>query len=119
MKQLEHDLHRSVAEFLNVALPPDVYWTTIGHGGFPLSQALAGRMKARGLKAGVPDILLVVNGQARFIELKIEGGYLSPAQKCTIEQLACAGASVEICRSILDVQETLIAWGVTLRARAA
>ena len=94
MKLSENDLHRSVAEFLNVALPESVYWTTIGHGGFPLSQALAGRMKARGLKAGVPDLLFVINGQARFIELKIEGGTLSPAQKSTIEQLACAGAAV-------------------------
>ncbi|MQA65034.1 MAG: hypothetical protein GEU76_03900 [Alphaproteobacteria bacterium] len=114
----EHDLHRSVAEYLTVALPDDVYWFHPANEG-KRTKWERGQFIKYGGKAGVPDLVFVVGGQARFIELKAEGGYLSPAQKLTIEQIADAGAAVEVCRSILDVQETLEAWGVKIRARAA
>lgn len=42
----------------------------------------ASRLKAMGVKRGVPDLLLILSsGEVAFIEVKAEGGSLSPEQK--------------------------------------
>ena len=54
------------------------------------NKATAGRLKAAGVKAGVPDLLLLVprgryHGMA--CELKMPGGRLSPSQRTWLEAL--------------------------------
>ena len=39
------------------------------------------KLKAEGVKPGVPDIALVINGAPHFLELKTERGYLTRAQR--------------------------------------
>lgn len=118
----ERDLHRAVADYLSVALQPPTWWTTIGHGAF-LGEARLKRgaqMKRAGLKAGVPDILIVHEGRAYWIELKARKGRLSEAQEATVDALAAAGcAGVCLARNIADVAHALAAWGIPTRARAA
>lgn len=100
----EADIHMLVADYLDRALPPGTMWSTIGHGGMPLHPRTAARMKRQGLKPGIPDVLVVYQGRAIFIEMKRPGGRLSPAQKTMHERITSAGGVVEVCRSVDEVE---------------
>ena len=71
------------------------------NGGYR-SKAEAGRFKAEGVKAGVPDISLpVARGEwhGLYIELKRKrGGKVSEQQKTWIDSLAEQGYCVHICK---------------------
>jgi len=66
------------------------------------SRAEAGRFKAEGVKAGVPDICLPVprgGYHGLFIELKrTQGGVVSPEQTEWLEALRTQGYRAEVCR---------------------
>lgn len=71
-----------------------------------------GALKNAGLKIGFPDLLLFApQGRIGFIEVKSEGGRVSPEQKACHEWLIVLGHKVSVCRSIEDVAETLEGWG--------
>lgn len=97
----ESQLQIMVAKFLDTCLV-DAWWTAIN----PIpakSKTAAGISKAMGLKAGCPDILVVHNGSAIFIELKTAKGRTSDVQNAAIEQIEAAGSRVHVCRSLEDV----------------
>ena len=108
----EAALHKTVAEYLALVLPSTVYWSTISHGGFPLHPRIAKRLKDAGLRPGVPDIMLVHEGMARFIELKSYKGVTSPAQKQAHKDIERAGGCVAICRNLPEVDGVLRGWGI-------
>jgi hypothetical protein len=69
---------------------PDLRFLFHVPNGGHRSKATAGRLKAAGVKAGVPDLLLLVprgsyHGMA--CELKIPGGRLLPSQRAWLEAL--------------------------------
>lgn len=112
----EDSIHEAVAKLLWVALPDDVWWSTIEHRN--AKDAREGAMrKARGVKPGVPDILLCYGGALYCIEMKTRTGTLSPAQKDRRIELKRAGAHWAICRSVDDVIRQLRAWGIPINAR--
>jgi hypothetical protein len=53
-------------------------------------------------RAGLPDLLLIVEGRAVWIEVKGDGGIVSPLQQHTLEQLRAAGCVAEVVRSFDD-----------------
>ena len=58
------------------------------------------RLKAEGVKAGVPDLFLPMARRGfhgLFIELKAPGGAASPEQRGWIARLRLAGYSAEVC----------------------
>lgn len=117
MKRPEQALQQAVARFLDAALPPHVFWTAIpAGGGGRLRGAI---LKGMGYKAGTPDLLIVHQGRAFWIELKADGGRLSPAQKEVGEDLIIAGCRYAVCRSLDDVTVTLSEWNVPTRAKVA
>lgn len=73
------------------------------------------RDKKLGVKAGIPDIVIIdQNGITRYIELKTDKGRLSEAQldfkmMCQESQRMVSWA---LCRSLDEVIETLEEWGV-------
>ena len=75
------------------------------------TRANGGRMKAEGLKAGVPDICLpVARGgfHSLYIELKrIKGGKLSDAQADWLERLAKEGHYCTICKGWNAAKQTI------------
>jgi hypothetical protein len=115
----EQTLHRSVAVLLNAALPPEVFFTSVPAGGG--GKVRGAILKGLGYRSGTPDILLISNGLAYFIELKVpRTGILSAAQRETIPALQNAGARVRVCRSIEDVENALLDWRIPTRiARSA
>lgn len=111
----EDDLHMATAQFLDLALPEDACWTTVEHGG-KRGKREAGRLKAKGVKPGWPDILIIWRGRAFTIELKAPNGRLSESQKIRQPMIRQAGAPVAICRRIEEVEGTLHGWGLRLKA---
>lgn len=66
------------------------------------SRGVAGQLKAAGVKAGVPDLLLPVPGQGYhglWIELKTATGRTSPTQRAWIAALVDKGYDVVIARN--------------------
>jgi len=107
MKIYEADLHKAVADLLDVALMPPAVWTTFPAGWGQLGKAVAGRLKAAGLKPGFPDILIFCNGTCVGIELKAPEGTLSMEQTDMFRRLASAGVKIHVCRSQTDVLNAL------------
>jgi hypothetical protein len=62
----------------------------------------AGRLKAEGVKAGIPDIVVPIprgGYGSLFIEMKRPGGRISPAQKAMMSKLAAVGNRCVVCYS--------------------
>ena len=111
----EHTIHRAVAEFLDLALPADAFWTTFPAGGGGAKRGA--HLKARGLKPGFPDILVIYRGRAVLCELKGPKGKLSPDQRDCHVHLGEAGARVAMCRSVDELERYLRHYvGIPLKA---
>lgn len=110
----EDVIHEAVARLLRVVLPPSVWWSTIEHRNAK-SVAEGGKRKKRGVKAGVPDILLCWRGVLHCIELKNRAGSLSPAQIDQRHEILNAGGRWALCRSVDDVTAQLARWGIPTR----
>jgi hypothetical protein len=108
LRESEIDLHRSVAEFLDWVILPPTVWTTFPAGWGRLGRATAGRLRACGLKEGMPDILVFHHGGTIGIELKTLAGKPSAVQLQMANRLLHAGVPVHICRSINDVHRVLV-----------
>ena len=80
-------------------------------------KARGGQLKAMGLKAGWPDILILFAERAYWIELKTKAGRLSPEQIEAHDYLRCARCKVAVCRSVDEVMEQLQMWVLPLRGR--
>jgi hypothetical protein len=111
----EYQLHTAVADYLGWALTPASFFTTFPSGWGIMARATAGRLKRAGLKAGVPDILVIHAGQAIFIELKSSTGTTTPTQKEIHMRLLDAKALVFVCNSLDMVIAVLEGAGVPLR----
>jgi len=126
MRRPEQNLHLAVAQYLNLMLrpPAKAFWTSLDHAGGSKHTRLAGALrKARGVKAGLPDILIfsgdgrhpldcIRTVQVAAIELKAAKGVQSPAQKLVAKQLEALGIHYAICRSLEDVGEVLVKLGL-------
>lgn len=69
-------------------------------------------LKGMGLCVGFPDITVYGGGRRiGHIEVKLEGEAQSPTQVQCQGWLEAMGHSYAVCRSLLDVDETLEKWG--------
>jgi hypothetical protein len=102
----EQALHRACAQFLDIALPPDACWFHPPNGG-ARSPVEAAIFKGLGVKAGVPDLVIVYRGRFIAIELKGPSGRLTPTQKAMHGRLTLAGATVSVAKSVEELQDFL------------
>ena len=118
MAASEHALQVAVAHMLAIVLDPHLtWWSAIDHGAGKLSKRAAGMMKARGVKRGLPDFMLLWIGLSPIgarignlvgIELKTESGTLSEAQAKTRLDWLSMGFTIYVARSLEQVQDILI-----------
>jgi hypothetical protein len=113
----EYQLHKQVAQYLAVALPDNCFFTTIGHGGG--GRVRGAMLKGLHLVPGVPDILILFTGRAIFLELKTATGRLSESQKAVHNKITLCGHVVTTCRSLDEVIDRLIVFGIPLKDRIA
>lgn len=59
------------------------------------------------VRIGVPDILMLYEGNLYALELKIEGGNESRIQKYTIKKINAAGGFGGFCYSIDDIDKII------------
>jgi len=117
-KQSEHRLQIAVAHMLAVVLDPaQTFWSALDHGAGWMTPASAGLRKARGVKRGLPDIIILFKSGLLGIELKSDKGRLSPEQVETAEAWMALGHDIAVARSLEDVQEILEAWNIPMRTR--
>ncbi|MCP4540129.1 MAG: VRR-NUC domain-containing protein [Chloroflexi bacterium] len=109
----EHDEQKAVVEWaamvsLRYASLALLY--AIPNGGHRHA-AVGARLKAEGVKAGIPDLCLPVPRHgygALYIEMKrVKGGTVSRTQRHWIEALREAGNRVEVCRGATDAIRVL------------
>lgn len=95
---------------------PNVSYFAVPNGGLRARKEAA-IMQGLGTRAGVPDIVLIHNGQAYFLELKRDkGGRTSPAQAAMAAELRAAGADVAVCAGIDAAIAQLERWGLIRKA---
>lgn len=110
----EQQLHIQIAGFLRSCLYDTAMFF---HTPMAAKRSVAegARFKKMGSTAGIPDITVLYQGRAIFIELKAAKGRLSPAQIATAHRIEKAGCPVYECRSLEHVVDTLTREGVPLR----
>lgn len=109
----EEALQRAVVQLL--ALYEQRDWLAFCHvpnGGLRTASE-AGRFRAMGVRAGVPDLLVWIRGGRSIgLELKAGRGKLSPEQMYWHARIAGLGHRVHVCRSVDDVEAVLREEGV-------
>ena len=120
LKRPESLLQVAVMAYLRSVLPKHIRAYS-SQSGMVTTKASAGRAKAEGMTAGVPDITLVsAGGNIAYIELKAATGRLSPAQIEWLDWCASNAIPAAVCRSQDDVKAVLLSWAIVTReARAA
>ena len=111
----EHRLQMATATFLAAVLPRDSYWTSVDAGQGRMDVRAGQMRKARGVRAGFCDVLLIWRGGFYGIELKASKGKVSDIQHITHAQIREAGGQVSVCHSIEEVETALRAWDIPLR----
>lgn len=102
MRDLEHKHQAALVEWAGYAAGADprlrlLY--AIPNGG-QRSKATAGKLKAEGVKPGVPDLCLPVAvgvWHGLYLEMKADRGRVSPEQREWLEALAAAGYAACVC----------------------
>jgi hypothetical protein len=91
-------------------LPELVMLFAVPNGGLR-SKAVAAKLKAEGVKAGVPDVCLPVSrGKyiGLWIEMKSEKGKSSESQKCWHYWLCAQGHAVFVCHDFESAQKAIV-----------
>ena len=112
----EDVIHRAVVEHLWLRSAPGVVWWHTPNGELR-DLATARKLKALGTRPGVPDLALVIEGRAHFLELKTRKGRLSLEQRQMHASLLIAGAIVETAHGVDQAISTLVSWGALLPAK--
>ena len=115
MRRPEHALQVAVAHMrVQVVLDPVLtWWTSIDHGVGRLGVVEASQRKRRGVKPGIPDIIIMWDcGMLIGLELKAGRGRASDAQTEIAEMWSRLGFGVWYARSLEEVQSVLEHAGV-------
>lgn len=129
MKRPEEALHRAAVSLLRSSLPAPWFVAHVPNGG-GRSKAEAGILKAMGVLAGMPDLLLFGPGpKVVAIEFKApprrlrDGGpskaapRLSPAQRARQADLGACGVPYLVIDDLSEMFRALQGLGVPLRGR--
>jgi len=116
MRRREHGLQIAVAHMLTITLDPaHTWWSSIDHGVGKLGKAEAGIRKRRGVKRGLPDIIIMARHEQSYlgplmfgIELKSDDGALTDAQVEIANTWQHLGFDVYVARSVEEVQDILL-----------
>tara|TARA_R110000823_G_scaffold285821_1_gene404232 strand:- start:294 stop:638 length:345 start_codon:yes stop_codon:yes gene_type:complete len=114
MNDIEHQIQKAIAQYLNLL---GLCWWAVPNGG-RRNIGTAKKLKAEGVKSGVPDITLIYKGRYYGIEVKkpktdTPKGGLSSNQKARIADIEDSGGVVGLAYSVVDVEKLLQIWGIS------
>ncbi len=110
MKPEDH-IQCSLFLHLQARAAPDVFAFAVPNGGYRRPRE-AHILKATGVMAGVPDIIIIKGGKIYALELKTTTGELTAAQRDAIPKMQAAGATVAVAYGIDEALATLEGWGI-------
>jgi hypothetical protein len=114
----EEAIHASIVGYLRAVLPREAKAFHVPNGG-RRSKAEAGRFKALGVLAGVPDILVMIPpALLLLIEVKGPRGRVSPEQQAFARDALAMGFPFAVVRSIDETRAALRLWQVPTREAA-
>jgi hypothetical protein len=95
----EHEIHKAVVKYLNTCGRKDILWFHPENARkcTPRQGAMRKRI---GVKAGVPDFVLIVDGDPVFLELKSAKGRPSQQQRAFANRAVDSGCRYFIARSL-------------------
>jgi hypothetical protein len=102
-----------LVDHLKTHLKKDVLFTAFPAGGG--GRVRGAKLKKAGLQAGWPDIQLIYKGQYYGLEVKTPQGRLSPSQSRLHQKLIEGGCKVAVVRSVKEMMEHIIDWGLVRR----
>jgi hypothetical protein len=117
VKRPEEKLQGSLIDFLRRAMPTGIVFHP-ANGGHR-DKRVAAKLKWQGVLAGIPDIIVLIDGRAFGMEVKAPNGRLSDAQEgiaALFERNAIPWAEI---RSLEQAEAFLTKHGVPLMARVA
>ena len=109
--QPETQLQRSVIAQLQWRARPGVWWTHIPLGGLR-SKVEAAILRGLGTARGTPDLLIVADGKAHFLELKSARSRVTSEQRAGHGALRAAGATVAVATGVDAAIAQLKDWGL-------
>lgn len=110
----ETTFHVKVFEFLGLVLPREAIAFHPANGG-KRDKREAAILKAMGVVAGIPDIIIFWDRRAFCLELKASDGELSIEQRGTQAAIQDAGVPVETVRTFEEITARLSEFGIPLR----
>jgi hypothetical protein len=113
----ESQLQRAVLAHLEVRAAPYTFWFHVPNGGARTATEGA-ILKGLGVRAGVPDLIIVHGGRFYGLELKTPSGQVSPAQEQTLASLRSAGALTAVAVGLDDALRVLEGWGLLRPSRS-
>lgn len=115
--QDEARLQGALVAFLRAALPSRAIVAAIPNGG-SRDKREAAKLKWQGVLAGMPDLIVIIDGKLIGLELKALKGVLSGPQKDIGERFNENGFPWSCVRSLEQAEAFLRAHDVPLRATA-
>ena len=108
----ENQIHVAVVEHLRARCLPGVHWHHPATGELR-DDGTARKLQRMGARAGLPDLLLLIDGRLHGLELKRDhGGRLSHDQRAMHQELIAAGAVVATAHGVDQALAILAAWDV-------
>lgn len=118
----EHQIHAQIARLFTAEIaraghlsPRGVCWWSVDHADF--AGRVPGARMARGIVAGIPDMVLLFLGRAFFIELKSETGHLSDPQEELATAILWSGARYGVARDAVEALALLDTWEIPRAGR--
>jgi hypothetical protein len=110
-KRAEDAIQRVLLQHLRLRAPRDCFFTHFPAGGIrsPIEAAI---LKGLGVRAGVPDLLIVFEGTLYGLELKADGRKRTALQEETQDALRRAGAVVATAVGLDGALKQLEAWNL-------
>lgn len=113
MKDEEHKIQVALMEWMKLKHPKFYEWTYAVPNGGKRHISVAKKLKAEGVKAGVPDICIAypLNGfHGLYIELKKEKGRPTESQLEWLNKLGSVGYMAVICKGLDSAMDQINAY---------
>jgi hypothetical protein len=104
----EHEIQKAIVQYLALK---NLCYFAVPNGGHR-HIVVASKLKAEGVRSGVPDIALIHQGHYYGIEVKTLKGRLSDSQKTMIQLIHDKGGLVGVVRSVKDTINLLKEWKI-------
>lgn len=107
----EQAVHQAVVQHLDLRGKPGIFYYHPANGGF--RTAIEGSiLKSLGVRAGVPDLIILYEGRTFGLELKAGKAKVTESQRTAHALMRVAGATVETATGIDEALRVLSGWGL-------